>query len=88
MSSADTVSQFFNEPIVVAMASVMGAALITLVGAILRMLNKLSKMESDLGYLRSEILELKTDPDVMRWSNYGRASQAFGVPSGQGGAHQ
>jgi aspartokinase len=83
----NTATQFWNQPIVVALVSIVGAAMITLIGAVFRMLNKLSKVDVQLTYLSQQITEMKSDADVMRWSNYGRAVQAGLVVPPGGSAH-
>lgn len=72
-----------NSPVVVTLIGVAAAALVTMAAAAMRMVIKLAQMQTELFNIRQDISDLKGDPDVMRWSNYGRAAQAFGqIPSG------
>lgn len=72
-----------NSPVVVTLIGVAAAALVTMAAAAMRMVIKLAQMQTELAAIRQDISDLKTDPDVMRWSNYGRAAQAFSqIPSG------
>jgi hypothetical protein len=83
MIVADTAGQVINSPIVVAIVSVAATAFVALAVAAMRMVIELAKMQTELTEIRAAIVEIKSDPDVMRWSNYGRATRALEVnPSG------
>lgn len=59
--------------------TLIGAAcmgMIVLVGAALKIVLQLARLEQQVKSLHDDLLTMKTDPDIMRWSNYGRAQQA------------
>lgn len=68
---------FLNSPLVVALISVGAIALVTLAGAALKMVIQLAQLKTQVAGIAQDIANMKADPDVMRWSNYGRAVQAF-----------
>jgi hypothetical protein len=51
--------------------------MVTLAGAAVKIVVQLAKMQSDITSLHASIATLQSDPDVMRWSNYGRVTQAM-----------
>lgn len=68
--------------------TLIGAAcmgMIVLIGAALKIVLQLVKLEQQVKSLHDDLLTMKTDPDVMRWSNYGRAQQATQGHFGKGG---
>lgn len=68
--------------------TLIGAAcmgMIVLIGAALKIVLQLVKLEQQVKSLHDDLLTMKTDPDVMRWSNYGRAQQATQGQFGKGG---
>lgn len=73
----DTTVEFLNSPLVVALISVGALALVTLAGAALKMVIQLAQLKAQVTAIAQDITNMKADPDVMRWSNYGRAVQAF-----------
>lgn len=78
MIIADSQVAVINEPIVVALITVAATGLFTLAVAAMRMVVQLTRLQSTVAQIRETQLEMKADPDVMRWSNYGRATQALG----------
>lgn len=60
-------------------------ALIVLVGAALKIVLQLARLDQSVKTLHDDLLTMKSDPDVMRWSNYGRAQQATQGQFGKGG---
>lgn len=78
MIIADAQVAVINEPIVVALITVAATGLLTLAVAAMRMVVQLTRLQSTVAQIRETQLEMKADPDVMRWSNYGRATQALG----------
>lgn len=70
-------TDLINSPFVVMLFSVAATALIGLAVAAMRMVVQLARMSTELIEIRQTLTEIKTDPDVMRWSNYGRATQAL-----------
>lgn len=81
----DTTATFLNSPLVVALISVAAVALVTLSGAALKVVIQLAQLKTQVSLIAQDIANMKGDPDVMRWSNYGRATQAFGhVPPNTG----
>lgn len=83
-----TASQSFDQsPLGVALISFACFALITIAGAAIRMVMQMTKMQSSIEVIVKDITEIKTDPDVMRWSNYGRAMQATQGQFGKGGGN-
>jgi len=82
----NTTVSFLNEPVVVAFISVGATALVTLAFAAIKTVITLAQLKSDVAAIHTTLTEMKADPDVMRWSNYGRAAQAFqNVPHMPGG---
>ena len=73
----DTAGSVINSPLVVALVSVAATALVMLAVAAVKVIVLLAKMASEITQIHTTLTEMKTDPDVMRWSNYGRAAQAF-----------
>ena len=77
----NTTTAVINSPLFVALASVAATALVTLTVAAVKMIIQLARVQSDIQAVRQDIADIKTDPDVMRWSNYGRAVRAMGGPT-------
>lgn len=73
----DPTTHFLNMPLVVALISVGATALVTLAFAAVKTLITLAQLKTDVSAIHTAITEMKADPDVMRWSNYGRAVSAF-----------
>lgn len=86
MTSADTAMPFIQSPLAVTLIGAACLALITIAGAAIRIVIQLARMESAIQDIRGDISGIKSDPDVMRWSNYGRAVQAGAIPHGTPGA--
>lgn len=82
----DTTTGFLNSPLVVALISVGAVALVTLAGAALKTVIALAQLKTKVDAIAQDITNMKGDPDVMRWSNYGRAVQAFQQIPGNPGA--
>jgi hypothetical protein len=81
----NSTTELLNSPIIVALFSVTTTAFIAIAAAALRVVIQMARMQTELSTIVTTLSELKTDPDVMRWSNYGRAAQAFqSAPSTQG----
>lgn len=76
---ADASVPFFESPLFVTVAGIVCATLITIAGAAIKMVVQISGMQHDIKAIATQVAEIKGDPDVMRWSNYGRATQSFGV---------
>lgn len=76
MTIADAAVPFFESPLFVTLAGIVCAALITIAGAAIKMVIQISGMQHDIKAIAQQVAEIKGDPDVMRWSNYGRAMQA------------
>lgn len=77
----DTTAEFLNSPLVVTLIGVGAIALVTLAGAAIKTVIQLAQLKTQVTAIAQDIQNMKGDPDVMRWSNYGRAVQAFqGVP--------
>ena len=75
----------FQSPLVVTLIGVGVTALLSLALAAIKMVVQLSNMQMAIAEMQKDVTELKTDPDIMRWSNYGRAVHAFGsIPPQQG----
>lgn len=77
MTLADNTVQVLNSPFVVAMVSVAATAFVGAFIAAIKVVVDLAQIHTELKAINLTLTEMKTDPDVMRWSNYGRASQAF-----------
>jgi hypothetical protein len=76
MISADIAQPFFQTPLAVTLIGVACAAMMTIAAASLKIVIQLARLEASVSGLREDVTQLKTDPDVMRWSAYGRATQA------------
>lgn len=77
-----------QSPLVVTLIGIGVTSLVALVGAAFKMVVQLARMQFAIGQIQSDIVEMRNDPDVMRWSNYGRAGAAFGVTAPKGAAGQ
>lgn len=77
-----------QSPLVVTLIGIGVTSLVALVGAAFKMVVQLARMQFAIGQIQNDILEMKHDPDVMRWSNYGRAGAAFGVTAPKGATGQ
>lgn len=80
MTLADTVTPFIQTPLAVTLIGAACVAMLTVAGAAVKIVIQLARVEVALKQVTDEIITLKSDPDVMRWSNYGRATQALLVP--------
>lgn len=85
MTLADTAQPFIQSPLAVTLIGAACLAMITMAGAAIRIVIQLARIESNMAGMREEISNLKNDPDVMRWSNYGRATQALPISHGTPG---
>lgn len=72
-----TAEPVIQSPLVVTLVGVFAAAVVALAAAALKMVIQLSQVTTQLIAIQADIADIKRDPDVMRWSNYGRAVQAF-----------
>lgn len=77
---------FIQSPLAVTLVGAACVALLTIAGAAIRIVIQLARVEAAVQDIRGDITGIKSDPDVMRWSNYGRATQAGAVQHGQTGA--
>jgi hypothetical protein len=59
--------------------------MVTLAGAAIKIVIQLARVEATITGIGADIITLKTDPDVMRWSNYGRMTQSPLVQQGNQG---
>lgn len=79
MISAST--DLINSPLVVTLLGIGAAGILSLVGATFRLVIQMAKFQteirSEMQAIRQDLSDIKTDPDIMRWSNYGRAVQAM-----------
>jgi hypothetical protein len=76
---------FEQSPLGVALISFVCIALLAITSAALKIILQITKMQATLDNLAVRISDLERDPDIMRWSNYGRATQALqthGNPQG------
>lgn len=76
MTYADTTAPFIQSPLAVTLIGAACVAMLTIAGAAIRIVIQLARMESTITGIREDITSIKSDPDVMRWSNYGRAVQS------------
>lgn len=75
-----------QSPLVVTLVGVLAAALLALAGAALKLVVQLAQMKTELTAIGTALAKMEKDPDIMRWSNYGRAVQAFNqAPTSPGG---
>lgn len=77
---------FIQSPLAVTLVGAACVALLTIAGAAIRIVIQLARVEAAVQDIRGDITGIKSDPDVMRWSNYGRATQAGVMQHGQTGA--
>lgn len=82
MMLAET-TPFIQSPLAVTLIGVACATMVTLMASAVKVLIQLARMEALMKNVVEDITALKVDPDVMRWSNYGRMMQ-----SPIGGQHQ
>lgn len=68
---------FQQTPLGVALISFTCFAMITMAGAAIKLVVQMTRMQASVTQLIVDVSNLKNDPDVMRWSNYGRAVQAM-----------
>lgn len=85
MILADAVQPFQQSPLGVALISFACIALLTISGAALKILLDIARMQASVTALVERVGDVERDPDIMRWSNYGRATQALGVTPMQQG---
>lgn len=76
MTYSDASQPFIQSPLAVTLIGAACVAMLTIAGAAIRIVIQLARMESTITGIREDITSIKSDPDVMRWSNYGRATQA------------
>lgn len=76
MTISDAVQPFFQTPLAVTLIGVACATMVTIAAASLKIVIQLARLEGAVAGLRADVTEIKIDPDIMRWSAYGRATQA------------
>lgn len=86
MMAADTITPFIQSPLAVTLIGVACVTMVTITGAAIQIVVRLARMEATVKDIRDDIVTLKNDPDVMRWSNYGRMNQAALMQQGTPGA--
>lgn len=74
------VTPFIESPLAVTLVGVACAALIAFTTAIIKMALQLTRVEASIAGLREDIAGIKQDPDIMRWSSYGRVTQVGLLP--------
>lgn len=79
MTFADSATPFIQSPLAVTLVGAICVALLTLAGAAIRIVVQLARMEANVAAIREDVANIQRDPDIMRWSNYGRAVQALPV---------
>lgn len=85
MITADASTPFIQSPLAVTLIGAICVAIITATGAMLKMVIQLTRIEASMKDVRDDIVAIKNDPDIMRWSNYGRVTQAGLMPPSQPG---
>lgn len=80
MITADVTTPFIQSPLAVTLIGAACVAMITATGAMVKMVIQLTRIEASMTKVQADIVSIKTDPDVMRWSNYGRVTQAGLLP--------
>lgn len=80
------VTPFIESPLAVTLIGSACVALIAFTTAILKMALQLTRVEASIADLRGDIAGIKQDPDIMRWSGYGRVTQAGLLPHHNPGA--
>lgn len=74
-------TDIINSPVVVTLLGIGAAGILSLVGATFKLIVQMarfqSEVKSNMDAMRQDLSDIKHDPDVMRWSNYGRATQAM-----------
>jgi hypothetical protein len=76
MNIADVTQPFFQTPLAVTLIGVACATMVTLAAASLKIVIQLARLQDAVAGLREDVTSIKVDPDIMRWSTYGRATQA------------
>lgn len=86
MIQMTTTTSFIQSPLAVTLIGAACVALLTIATAAIKIVIQLARMESAIQDIRGDIAGIKSDPDVMRWSNYGRAVQAGAMANTTPGA--
>ena len=60
---------FLASPVWGAIIGILGSMLMAIFAMVWRMSTKLSGLSDDVGDLKTDIAEIKKDPNVMRWSD-------------------
>lgn len=76
MTIADASTPFIESPLAAALIGAACVALVAIAGAAFRIVMQLTRLESSVADIRRDITAIQVDPDVMRWSNYGRAARS------------
>lgn len=76
MTLADITQPFFQTPLAVTLIGVTCATMVTIAAAAIKIVIQLARLEASVAGLHEDVTTMKVDPDVMRWSAYGRATQA------------
>lgn len=76
MTLSEASQVFIQSPLGVTLIGAACVAMITVAGAALKIVLQLARIEQTVKSVQDDLVEMKSDPDVMRWSNYGRAMQA------------
>lgn len=74
-----------DSPLVSTFIGIVATALMAITVSAIRMLVQMGRMQSSIENISKQISKMESDPDVMRWSNYGRATQALGQAQHQSG---
>lgn len=76
MISADIAQPFFQTPLAVTLIGIACGTMVTVAAASIRIVIQLARLESAVSGIREDVTAIKADPDIMRWSAYGRATRA------------
>lgn len=78
---------FDQSPLGATLIGVACTTMVIAVAAMLKMVVQLTRLEGAVKDIQKDVTEIKTDADVMRWSNYGRAMSATGQAFPKGGGN-
>lgn len=70
MIAAYVAESFVDSPAGTAVMTVVAAAAVSVIGAIVKMMFDVAGLVGAVREIRDDIREIKGDPDVMRWSEY------------------
>lgn len=64
-----------DSPLITTIVGIIGAAAITVTGAVIGLFVKVSSIASTVEAIQRDIAEMSSDKDIMRWSQWGPAHE-------------